>query len=124
MRIPVVICVSFVALSIVFSSCGEKKVSFSQEVLPILKKRCATCHYPGNEFNQSQLVVDSYESLMQGGVHGSPIAPGHSESSLIIKKLGPNPPFGKQMPLSSKETLSEEEITLIAKWIDQGANNN
>jgi uncharacterized membrane protein len=124
MKRPVVASVSIVALFIVFSSCVEKKVSFSQEVFPLLKKRCASCHYRGNEFNQSQLVMDNYASLMQGGVHGSPIVPGHADSSLIIKKLGSNPPFGKQMPLMSKERLSDEEISMIAKWIDQGANNN
>jgi hypothetical protein len=124
MKRPVVATVSIVALFIVFSSCVEKKVSFSQEVFPLLKKHCASCHYRGNEFNQSQLVMDSYASLMQGGVHGLPIVPGHADSSLIIKKLGSNPPFGKQMPLMSKEILSDEEIAMIAKWIDQGANNN
>jgi mono/diheme cytochrome c family protein len=87
-------------------------------------KRCVTCHYPGNEFNESQLVMNTYESLMQGGVHGSPVVPGNADSSLLIKKLGTDPPFGKQMPLMSKEKLSEEETALIAKWIDQGANNN
>jgi hypothetical protein len=124
MKMPVVAFVSIVALFIVFSSCVEKKVSFSQEIFPLLKKHCASCHYRGNEFNQSQLVMDSYASLMQGGVHGSPIVPGHADSSLIIKKLGSNPPFGRQMPLMSKERLGDEEISMIAKWIDQGANNN
>jgi uncharacterized membrane protein len=117
---------SFIVLTItvVLCACGEKKVSFSQEVSPILKKRCVTCHYPGNEFNESRLVMNTYESLMQGGEHGSPVVPGNADSSLIMKKLGPNPPFGKQMPLMSKEKLSDQETTLIAKWINQGANNN
>ena len=107
------------------SSCGEeKKVMFSQEVFPLLKKRCVGCHYPGNEFNQSQLAMENYESLMKGGVHGSPVVAGHSDSSLIVKKLGPKPPFGDQMPLMSKQKLTEEEIALITSWIDQGANNN
>jgi mono/diheme cytochrome c family protein len=110
--------------TIVFCACGRKKVSFSQEVSPILKKHCVGCHYPGNEFNQSQLVMNTYESLMQGGVHGSPVVPGNADSSLIIKKLGSSPPFGGQMPLMSKEKLSDDEVTLIAKWINQGANNN
>lgn len=117
---------SIVALAVivVLCACSEKKVSFSKEISPILKKRCVTCHYPGNEFNESRLVMNTYESLMQGGVHGSPVVPGNADSSLLMKKLGPNPPFGKQMPLMSKERLSDEEIALIAKWINQGANNN
>jgi hypothetical protein len=68
--------------------------------------------------------MDTYESLIQGGVHGSPVVPGNADSSLLIKKLGSTPPFGRQMPLMSKEKLSDEEVTLIARWINQGANNN
>jgi uncharacterized membrane protein len=120
------VCLSVVALAVtaVLCACGEKKVSFSQEVSPILKKHCVTCHFPGNEFNESRLAMSTYELLMQGGVHGSPVVPGNADSSLLIKKLGLSPPFGKQMPLMSKDKLSDDEITLIARWINQGANNN
>ena len=112
-------------LPVFWISCKEaKKVSFSQEVFPLLKKRCLGCHYPGNEFNESKLAMHTYESLMEGGVHGSPIVPGNSGRSLIIQKLGPKPPFGDQMPLMSKQKLTEEELGLISKWIDQGATNN
>jgi len=117
-----VLLISFISLAVF--SCSEKKVSFSQEVFPILKKRCLSCHYPGNEFNESRLVMTTYELLLKGGVHGSPIVPGKADSSLIVRKLGPDPPFGRQMPLMSKEKLSSEEIVLIAKWIDQGAKDN
>jgi mono/diheme cytochrome c family protein len=111
-------------ITAVSCACSEKKVSFSGDVCPILKKHCVACHYPGNAFNDSRLTLNTYESLMQGGVHGSPVVPGNADSSLIIKKLGPTPPFGRQMPLMSKEKLSDEDIALIAKWINQGANNN
>ncbi|MEK6571831.1 MAG: c-type cytochrome domain-containing protein [Bacteroidota bacterium] len=124
MRSPGFCCFLFAIITLTISSCSEKKLSFSQEVFPLLKKRCVGCHYPGNEFNQSRLAMESYESLLKGGVHGSPVVAGHADSSLIIKKLSPNPPFGDQMPLMSKQKLTAEEVVLIGKWIDQGANNN
>ncbi len=99
-------------------------ISFSKDVYPLLKKRCVGCHYAGNEFNESELSMESYELLMKGGVHGPPIVPGKADSSLIIKKLRPNPPIGEQMPLMSKEKLAEEEIKLIADWINQEAKKN
>lgn len=125
MKARALLTLSLVLIAAHLSLCRkEKEISFSQEVFPILKKRCVSCHYPGNEFNESMLAMESYESLMKGGVHGSPIVVGQSANSLIIKKVGPNPPFGKQMPLMSKEMLSAEDIELISKWIDQGAKNN
>lgn len=125
MKARSVLTLSVVLIAAFVSSCKkERQISFSQEVFPILKKRCVSCHYPGNEFNESMLTMESYESLLKGGVHGSPIAVGDGENSLIIKKVGLNPPFGKRMPLMSKEMLSAEDIELISKWIDQGAKNN
>jgi uncharacterized membrane protein len=116
----------FVLVPMLLASCKkeEKKVSFSQEVFPLLKKRCVGCHYPGNEFNESKLAMNTYEALMAGGVHGPPVVPGNSGKSLMVQKLGLKPPFGDQMPLMSKQKLTEEEIALISKWIDQGAANN
>ncbi|MGA9364602.1 MAG: c-type cytochrome domain-containing protein [Bacteroidota bacterium] len=124
MRKTVALSVVALTVTVVLCACGGKNVSFSQEVAPIIKKHCVTCHFPGNEFNESRLAMNTYESLMQGGVHGSPVVPGDADSSLMIKKLGLNPPFGRQMPLMSKEKLSDDEVALIAKWINQGANNN
>jgi mono/diheme cytochrome c family protein len=124
MRKTAVVSVVALTVTVVLCACGGKKVSFSQEVSPILKKHCVSCHYPGNEFNESRLTMNTYESLIQGGVHGSPVMPGNADSSLMIKKLGSSPPFGRQMPLMSKEKLGDDEVALIARWINQGADNN
>ena len=106
-------------------------VSFKIDVLPILKKQCLPCHAEEN-FNPSELSLDSYDLLKAGGKHGEPFVPGKSKESLLVQKLGDEPPFGGKMPLNSKKKiqegkakfLTEDEIKTIATWVDQGAKKN
>jgi len=99
--------------------------------MPIVRRECLPCHAE-DSFNPSDLSLDSRELLMSGGRHGAPVVPGKSGESVLFQKLGPNPPFGDRMPLDPKKkrgerslkSLSQEEIDLIGRWIDQGAKNN
>lgn len=106
-------------------------VSFHKDVFPIVNKSCLPCHAE-DSFNPSELSLDSYETLMEGGKHGRAVLPGKSKESILIQKLGSKPPFGDPMPLNPKRKkgelsmrrLSEAEIRTIAEWIDQGAKDN
>jgi hypothetical protein len=69
---------------------------------------------------------------MAGGEHGKAVTPGKGAESIIIKKLGPEPPFGKTMPVVKKRQqaegvvnkLTEEELKILVQWIDEGAQDN
>jgi len=106
-------------------------VTFTNDVFPIIKKHCLPCHAEDN-FNPSGLSLDTYDALMAGGEHGKAVEPGKGTESVLIKKLGPEPPFGKTMPVVKKKQqaagvvnkLTEEEIKVLIDWIDQGAKND
>lgn len=110
---------------------SSETVSFKKNIFPIIEKQCLPCHAEEN-FNPSELSLDSYELMKQGGKHGDLFVPSKSKESLIVKKLSTEPPFGDRMPLNTKKKISEgkakwlteEEIKTIARWIDQGAKNN
>ena len=114
---------------------SEKKtssiVSFKKDIFPLIEKQCLPCHAEEN-FNPSELSLDSYDLFMAGGKHGAPFVAGKSKESLVIQKLSTEPPFGDRMPLNTKKKISEgkakwltdEEIKTIARWIDQGAKDN
>jgi uncharacterized membrane protein len=103
----------------------QKKIaiSFSKDVMPLMKKRCLPCHASDSD-NPSKLCLESYGDLMKGGKHGSPVIAGKGSESILVKKLQPNHPFGDQMPLMRKTKLTDEEIAVFEKWIDQGAKKN
>ncbi len=98
-------------------------VSFSNDVFPIIKKRCLPCHASDSE-NPSEYYMESLQDILKGGKHGKPIVPKNGAGSLIVQKLKPAPQFGEQMPLMTKKKLTDEEIDLFQSWIDQGAKKN
>lgn len=106
-------------------------VSFKSDVFPIINAKCLPCHAEEN-FNPSELSMDSYDLIAAGGKHGVPFNAGKPGESLLIQKFGEKPPFGDRMPLNSKRKirdgkavwLSDEDVKTVATWIEQGAKNN
>jgi hypothetical protein len=106
-------------------------VSFSKDVVPVISKNCMPCHAE-DQFNPSELSLDSYELLMKGGKHGDAIQPGKASESIFVQKLLEPPPFGDRMPFDPRKKrkkepmkpLTDEEISIITEWVNQGAKNN
>jgi hypothetical protein len=106
-------------------------VSYHDDVFPIIKRHCLPCHAEEN-YNPSELSLDSYAALMEGGKHGDAVIAGNAPESTLIQKLHADPPFGRQMPLQKGKKgekpksvpLDEEEIATIERWISQGARDN
>ncbi|MFM8415575.1 MAG: c-type cytochrome domain-containing protein [Planctomycetota bacterium] len=93
-------------------------VSFAAEVVPVLLAQCVNCH--GEREPENDLRMTTLESLIRGGRTGAAIVPGKANESLLVKKLRGVGIEGQRMPLG-KPPLADEQIALIAKWIDQGA---
>jgi len=113
-------------------SSANDTISFREHVFPVIQKNCLPCHAEEN-FNPSELSLDTYELLMDGGRHGDAVVPGDADESILIQKLRDDPPFGSQMPIEPRKKrgeeptvnpLEEDEIQAIATWINQGARDN
>ncbi|MCU1273745.1 MAG: Multidrug transporter, partial [Bryobacterales bacterium] len=94
---------------------GTDAISFDSTVRPILEKSCFGCH--DLQKQASGLVVESPESIFQGGVISGPVVlPGNSaESPLVLYLRGEKKP---RMPLN-QAPMAEDQIAVIARWIDQ-----
>ena len=126
--------VALMVLGLVVARAQEKGTaccSLNDYGLPVFRKYCLPCPSEDN-FNPSELSLDSYDLMMQGGKNGTLIVAGKAQESLLTKKLGEAPPFGERMPLNKKHVisegkakyLSESELKIITEWINQGAKNN
>lgn len=94
--------------------------SYSQHLKPIFDKRCLSCH--GARKKGGYSMVD-YENLMNSGDNAPVIVPGDAASSILAQMLrGIKTDAGGQMPPS--RPLAKEQIELIERWINQGAQNN
>ncbi len=97
----------------------NQDVSFESQIAPVLQRYgCVGCHG-----GSGGLFVGTVAQLLQGGLDGPAVTPGKADSSLIVRKVSPNPPFGDRMPQGGPY-LPDSTIQLIKLWINQGAKNN
>jgi len=103
----------------------ERPVSFKTDIRPLLDDYCLSCHVPGGKgYEKSGLDMRSYKSLMQGTRFGPIITPGNSQNSTLIVLVEGRADPSINMPYGIKGGLSKDKITLLRRWIDQGAKDN
>lgn len=115
------------------AGCGRSDVSFAADVRPILDRSCLECHdNSGEGVATSDFSVVDYASVMKGTGFGPVVVPGSSISStLYLVVAGKTAPEIRMPPHHSEalaegrgESLSVDELAIIAAWIDQGAMDN
>ncbi|MDH3266768.1 MAG: hypothetical protein OEM25_07375 [Gammaproteobacteria bacterium] len=120
------------ALCIGLSGC-ERGVSFADDVQPILQSSCVQCHDKSAEgYVASGFSLEDYESVMKGTNFGAVVVPNSSMSStlylVVAHKTDPAihmpPHHDKALAEGRGLSLTDEQIEMIAAWIDQGAKNN
>jgi len=98
--------------------------SFAEDILPLLKWRCAGCHEPGGEgIEKSGLNLTTYEGVMKGTKFGPMIIPKDPASSNLMLLLDWRASPVLRMPHSKKQ-LSKCDRDSIRTWIEEGALNN
>jgi hypothetical protein len=100
------------------------KVTYVNDVEPILQKHCSECHVAGQQGAEATgLVIDSYESVMQGTRFGPIIDPGSALTSSLYILISGKGKLTVSMP-HGREPLGTEEIETIRVWIENGAVEN
>ncbi len=96
--------------------CDPDKVYFESQVLPILISNCAMsgCHNAAS--HQDGVVLDSYAKVMQTG-KVKPFKPNDSDLYEVITETD----LDDRMPPPPNAALSQDQIQVIRKWIEQGA---
>lgn len=121
-----------VAMTIGLVGC-ERPVSYAADVQPILAPACGPCHNrTGEGLRSSGFSVATYDDIMKGMTLGPVIIPGSSESSNLYRVIAAMTAPEIRMPPSHPDSLaegrgqplSEEQIGIIKRWIDEGAKDN
>lgn len=98
------------------------RVDFNSQIRPILSDNCFFCHGPDATHREGGLRLDQKEAAFGEGDSGLvAIVPGKPEESEVLQRiletdldlLMPKPESGKH--------LNSQEIELLKKWIEQGA---
>lgn len=97
---------------------GGKKIDYSADVKPIINNKCITCH-GGVRAKAGFSLLFRDEALAKTKSGKPAIIPGHADESEMIRRLTLTDPE-ERMPYQHTP-LSKEEINILTKWIDQGA---
>lgn len=93
-------------------------VDFENDIAPIFENNCIFCH--GEDEQEAGLRLDRRQSMLRGGDSGLPtIVPGDSKNSYLMDVVNH---VDEEMAMPPDEDkIAEEEIELLSKWIEQGA---
>ena len=110
------------------SGTTDSKVSFANQVQPILTPNCASCHQPGGFADNAGVALDlragqAYAELLAGADEHDYVVAGDPDGSFVYEKIASsNPSDGARMPLSGP--LPDADIETIRTWIAEGALDN
>lgn len=101
------------------NTCHPDTVYFKRDILPLLLSSCAYagCHDAATAMDGVKL--DNYENVMAT----ADVKPGNPNSSDLYEVLVEDDE-DKRMPRPPFPRLSNEQIAMVRKWIQQGAKNN
>ena len=103
---------------------AAEPMSFVEDVFPIFKGRCVSCHQPGGQgFEKSGLDLTTYQGLMKGTKFGPMVIPRDPDGSNLMWLLDWRASPELRMPHGSKK-LSTCDRNAIRAWISEGAKDN
>jgi len=99
-------------------------LDYNIHIRPILSDKCFACHGPDARAREAGLRLDRAESAYAAlrehpTMHA--IVPGKKESSAVWQRIISTDPELQMPPPSFKVVLTQEEMALIGRWIEQGA---
>ena len=105
------------------------KVDFEKQIWPILEKRCLDCHSaakagPDGKMKKPKggVVLDSKDGITSSKKGKLVIAKKHADSLIFKSTTLPADDEDRMPPAKKGDPLPKEQIDLISKWIDEGAN--
>lgn len=101
-------------------SVAESTVDFTNDVQPILAKRCYACHGPDVAEGGVQFT-DRESAIIEGDTGEMTIVPGDATASHLIARItaGDDSDFERMPP--EGDAVTDEEIEILRSWIDEGA---
>jgi uncharacterized membrane protein len=119
----------FCVLGCLLIGCGkksEKPVSYQADIQPMLNTHCIQCH--GSEKAYRKIVLTSYDSVMNSKLRTQkkPIVIAKKVADSWLYILAATKQVHYRMPPDTTTVIpfTDDEVKLLARWIEQGALNN
>ncbi len=115
-----IVCLAITA-RVVHAAPPSGGVEFNRDIRPIFSDRCYTCHGPDQANRKSKLRLDT-EAGAKADLSGHfGIVPGDPAKSEVIRRITAGEDLRMPPAWAGTARLSEREISLLTRWIEQGA---
>ncbi|WP_092170217.1 PSD1 and planctomycete cytochrome C domain-containing protein [Cyclobacterium xiamenense] len=100
------------------------QVSYNYHIRPILSDNCFACHGPDANKREAGLRLDLEEEAfyaLKENPDAFALVPGKPHESEVFRRINSKEEWEKMPPPDSNLALSQREIELIKRWIEDGA---
>ncbi|WP_372718747.1 PSD1 and planctomycete cytochrome C domain-containing protein [Novipirellula sp.] len=97
---------------------ADRPLRFNRDVRPILSDKCFACHGPDADTVEGGLRLDLRDEATEAS---DAIVPGNASDSEFVRRIVSDDPDERMPPPESHKHLDASEITLLRRWIDEGA---
>lgn len=103
---------------------AAEPVDFNRDIRPVFNNTCYHCHGQDEESRKAKLRLDLREEATKDadGDGITPIVPGKRDASEVWKRLTTKDEDDVMPPPDSHFEVTKEQIELIGRWINEGAN--
>ena len=98
------------------------KLEYNRDIRPIFSDTCFACHGPDGSKREADLRLDQRDGALKTLESGTAaIVPGKSAESELVNRITSTDPDVKMPPAEGIKKLSADQIELLKRWIDDGA---
>lgn len=99
---------------------AAKPEFYTTKVKPIFETNCGRCHL--GESHRGAFNMNTRESMLKGGHHGTALVPGDPKASLLVKLIRHEGPADDPMNMPpNKDKISDADIATVEQWVKAGA---
>jgi hypothetical protein len=96
-------------------------IEFNRDIRPILSDTCFNCHGPDQKKRKAKLRFDTEVGAFADLGGYKAIVPGNLAQSELFQRITAEDETERMPPVRSGRKLSQRQIELLRRWIEQGA---
>ncbi len=96
-------------------------VEFNRDIRPILSDTCFQCHGPDQAKRKAKLRLDTEAGAFADRDDTRVLVPGDPAKSELYRRITAEDEQERMPPVRSGRKLTERQIALLRRWIEQGA---
>ncbi len=104
------------------TSTPKGKIDYNRDIRPVLSNHCFACHGPDEGQRKAGLRLDQRNAALTALKSGAiALVPNHPEKSELWQRISSDDEAHLMPPPEFGKPLSEAQIDLLKRWIEQGA---